>query len=114
MYLLLDNNPFTLSEDGVLTVTSILDHESKSDYMIDVTLTDKIDPAGTTCGVEQISNTETIQIVVVDVNERASFVSNLYSFQVFESGATGTFLGSIACSDPDNNFVPNGQITFVL
>ena len=113
MLILLDSNPFTLSEDGILTVTSILDHESKSSYTIDVTLTDKIDPVGNTCGVESMSNTETIQIVVDDVNERTSFVNSLYSFQVLETGSFGTFLGSITCSDPDNNFVPNGQIMFV-
>ncbi|KAI6652190.1 Protocadherin Fat 4-like [Oopsacas minuta] len=107
-----DNLPFTLSEDGVISVTGILDHEGTSDYTIDIKLTDKLDPDSMPCDSSTLTNIQSIQIVVDDVNEQASFVNTPYSFEVLETTQIGAFIGSVECRDPDQEFVDNGRIRY--
>ena len=76
-------------------------------------LTDRLDPAGAGCNGGNKSNMQRIQVQIDDVNEQPFFLNAPFTFEVLETVNIGAFIGSVECSDPDNNFVDNGRITLV-
>ena len=101
-----DGNAFFIADSGLVTVLSPLDRETKSVYILQVTITDKspTDPK---------SSTNNITITVTDVNDNApTFVKNLYVFQLQGDETTGYLVGTVNCTDKDTG--TNAQVTYKI
>lgn len=85
-------NIFSINQStGAISLTSgNLNHEAVSQYQLTVTVTDQTN----------LSSTATITIQVLDVNENPSIDDQ--GFNVNENSPTGTIIGSVVASDPDN------------
>lgn len=87
--------PFTLGmSDGVLRVSGGLDRETKQDYTLKVTATDKGSPS--------LSADMKIVIIVDDINDHAPvFLSHASEFRVFENILPGTDIVKLSAVDED-------------
>ena len=90
------------SQTGVITVTTALDRESHSQYLLTVRY------------IDDISSVDTlVQVIVEDTNDNTpQFDNNYYSFTVAESNLIGEFIGTVSASDPDND--NNGTVYYTI
>ena len=86
-----DDRKFRIDRVGTLFVAKALDHETTGSYTLTVEASDP----------DSLSDTATVTITVMDVNEAPSFGEEEYSFTVPENSATGRSVGTAVASDPD-------------
>lgn len=87
------NIPFTLSGDGILTLTGLIDFETIQSYNITIT-------ASNPGGVMPVSTDTTIQIINVNDNTPV-FVGEPYSENVVENSPTSTPVLQVMATDAD-------------
>lgn len=98
------------SDNGMITVASLLDFETEMMYTLTVEATNITSGASGT--VDQI-------ILVSDVNEQPFFITecaidNNCVFSVDENRAVGTLVETVEADDPDDSAALNGQLEFTL
>ena len=93
------------STTGDITVAGALDFETTPSYSLEVTVTDGGSPS--------LSGTATITITVEDVNEAPTVPVTSTPFSVAENSTTGTEVGSVAGTDPDQTS-PNNALTYAI
>ena len=102
------NSAFSIdSNTGVITVASseTLDREAVSSYILSVTATDG--------GDSPISNTTTVAIEILDVNDNLPvFSSGSYSASLSESAPIGVSVLTVFASDQDSG--PGGVVSYRL
>lgn len=100
--------PFTLSRDGELFTTEVLDRELKSRYEIPVTVTD--------LGAKQLSNTQYVTIYVADENDNApnvTFPNDINDTAKFEYPVDSyNVVTTVAAYDVDDG--ENGTLSYTI
>ncbi|XP_060608171.1 cadherin-7-like [Ruditapes philippinarum] len=92
--LLTADTPFKISSPGgLLTLTSALDFETKSSYVIEVKATDN--------NASPNSGIATLTITVTDVNEAPEFGQASYTVCVTDGSAADTSVATFSASDQD-------------
>ena len=86
-----DDQKFRIDGVGTLFVAKALDHESTESYSLTLQVSDS----------GSLSDTATLTIAVMDVNEAPSFDATAYTFTVPENAAQGEVLGNVSATDPD-------------
>lgn len=88
---------------GELFIEGILDRETVSDYMLNITVMDQ--------GVIQKSTSKQVHVIVDDVNDNApQFIKSTFSFYFPENTPKGTPVVTLNASDPDLGL--NGEVTY--
>ncbi|KAF7659342.1 hypothetical protein LDENG_00299230 [Lucifuga dentata] len=92
--------PFLLNESSEgyfeLLVSKPLDREITNKYDITLRVTDK--------GLPPLSDDETINLEILDINDNApTFSQSLYTIHVVENNAPGALITSLSAFDPDLN-----------
>ncbi len=85
-----DNGVFAIDNDGVVSVAGAIDYETTSSYDLNVEVSD-----------DELFDTAIVTVDVVDVNEAPT--AEDFDTTVPEDTATGTELGTVTASDPDND-----------
>ncbi len=85
-----DNGLFAVDGGGVVTVEGALDFETTSSYDLDVEVSDG-----------ELADTATVTVAVTDVNEAPVAIG--FATSVPEDTASGTELGTVTASDPDDD-----------
>ena len=99
-----DGAYFAVSDDGKLTVArSGLDFESVESYTLTILVSD--------AGTPVLSDTATVQITVLDVNEKPTVKDD--AFSIAEKTLKGTSIGTLTFSDPDK-LSPNNTLSFSI
>ena len=99
-----DGAYFAVSDDGKLTVArSGLDFESTESYTLTILVSD--------AGTPVLSDTATVQITVLDVNEKPTVKDD--AFSIAEKTLKGTSVGTLTFSDPDK-LSPNNTLSFSI
>ncbi|XP_014858141.1 PREDICTED: protocadherin Fat 4 isoform X1 [Poecilia mexicana] len=100
-----DEGAFTLSSSGQLSVTQILDRETRGKYTLLITATDSGSPS--------LSGTGTVTILVDDVNDNIPvFTASTFHTTIMEDAPTGTDVFLVNSSDADVG--NNGVISYSL
>ena len=91
-----DHASFTInSGSGQITANSPLDHETKDSYQVTVTATDD--------GTGSLSDSVTVNISVIDVNEAPEFAAGSVTLTVAENAGTNAVVGDpVTAVDPDD------------
>ena len=97
-------NPFTINDNGQLTVTGSLDRESTPEYTVEVTVRDG--------GTPSLSAMTAVRIIVGDVNDNPPVIRAESPIDVLELTPTGTVITTVRASDPDSG--AGGMVTFSL
>lgn len=89
---------FSIDSSGTLTINGWLSYESQSNYTLTVTVFDGME------GDESMDTaTTSVTINVTDVAEAPSFSSGSYNFSVAENLSSGTLVGTLIVTDPQND-----------
>ena len=101
----LSNVPFGIDANGLISITEALDREEMSLYNIVIVATDNGEPPR--------SDTATVQIRVIDVNDNPPvFDKQLFEVSVIENVINGTEVTTITATDGD--FLENARVTYEL
>ena len=95
---------FDIDSSGAITVTAAnaLDHETKANYTITVSVHDGKDAAGATDTT--VDATRSVRIVVADAEEPPVFPANTpTTLQVAENNAAGAPVGRVSATDSDGD-----------
>ncbi|KAM4834271.1 protocadherin Fat 4 [Thomomys bottae] len=89
-----EDQAFTLSASGELSVTQSLDRETKEHFVLLISATDSGSPA--------LTGTGTINVIVDDINDNVpTFASKMYFTEIPEDVPTGTDVLLVNASDAD-------------
>ena len=100
-----DNQPFSITPEGVVDTSSVLDREDRSSYTLYIVVTDMGNP--------QLSSIASFVVMIEDVNDNSpQFNQSSYSGSVLESASSGTTVNGIAISASDVDEGTNAQIVF--
>ena len=101
-----DGNAFQINiTSGVITTQTVLNHNSRAKYSLNVTATDNGSPA-------RYSSCVVIVTVTGANNNAPKFFHSFYSFDVVEGTAVGTVIGTVTASDSDTG--PNAIISYSI
>ena len=95
---------FDIDSSGNITVTSAnaLDHETKANYTVTVSVHDGKDAAG--AADTTVDATRSVRIVVADAEEPPAFPANApTTLSVAENNAAGAPVGTVSAMDPDGD-----------
>ncbi len=92
------------SMTGEISVASILDFETQSTYLIDITVSDR--------GMPSLSATTTLIVNLTDENDNApTFDQQMYQFRIMEN-LPPQVVGTVVASDRDSG--PNANLSYAL
>ena len=92
--------PFSISQDGSISVSGTLDRETQDRYTLNVTVEDG--------GTPSLSSQATILVNILDRNDNAPlFLSTPYQFLIPENASINTVFASITVTDADEGINAN-------
>ncbi len=96
------DNAFSINaQTGEVTALSSFDYESRSEFQIQISVTDGVNPAAT----------QDVTIFVQDENEPVAFTSNDTTTPLLENSETGNVVYTAAAADPESG---SGSILYSL
>ncbi|KAK2914028.1 hypothetical protein Q8A67_002427 [Cirrhinus molitorella] len=101
------NNIFTVNDNGDILVHAKLDREEKSIYRLTASLFN-IDSK------KQLDHDNTIEIVVLDINDNSPVFPPDISGSISESSRAGSVVMSVKATDADDPTTQNGMVVYKL